>query len=310
MTVTMSNAKTVLIAAMLVTLFAGDGLAQVTTGRRRRPEAPAPTPNEGDKKKSDDSEKFEDRVVTFETEDGVTIEADWYPVKVKDGKKSPVAILIHMYPATRTSWEPLEPLLRKKLGIAVLAYDIRGTGGSVKPEDRDLQTKYQDRDKEHFANAWLDTKAAFEWLKKQDHIDTDRSIIIGASVGCSIAIEFASKESAIKGVACLSPGTNYMEIDSLSHIKDVGKAKVLLMSPDGEYSAIEELMEAGKGKAAIKGKKYLGGRENHGTKMFDAEYGDEVKQRLVRFAAGVLDIDHEKPEKDKPKKEEPAPPNM
>ena len=68
---------------------------------------------------------FSDRVVTFETSDGITIEADYYPVKVDPNTKTPVVILIHMYPTDRSSWKSFVPALRKA-GVAALAYDIRG----------------------------------------------------------------------------------------------------------------------------------------------------------------------------------------
>ena len=211
-------------------------------------------------------------------------------VKVKEGERTPVAVLIHMYPATRESWKPLVPVLRDKLGIAVLAYDIRGTGESLKPEDRNLAEGYQNRDEAHFAGAWMDAAGAQTWLATQSHIDPARTIFIGASVGCSIALQLAAQMPPVKGVACLSPGEKYMGIDSIAHMKMLKDmdTKVLLIAPEGEYAAVEKLLEASDGKA--KGQKYPGDREQHGTKMLDADYGPKVKDRLQRFARGVLDI--------------------
>lgn len=248
-----------------------------------------------------------DRVVTFETADGVTIEADWYPAKVEDDDKSPVAILIHMYPATRSSWKPMVPLLRDELGISVLAYDIRGTGGSTKPESLELKKKYEGPDPEHFAAATRDTTAAREWLAAQPDVDVNRMILIGASVGCSISLQYASGRSDVMGVACLSPGTNYMGIDSASHMKILKDttAKVLLIAPKGEYGAVESLIEAAEKSDNVKGRKYPGGRENHGTRMFDAKYGGEVKERLQKFARGVLGIKKDAGKKSKGEKKRP-----
>jgi len=234
---------------------------------------------------------FSDRKVTFPAMDGVEIVADWYPVKVEEGQRTPVAILIHMYPATRESWKPMVPILRNELGIAVLAYDIRGTGESIKPEDRKLAESYKNRDEAFFQNAWMDATGAQTWLSSLPYIDTERMIVIGASVGCSIALDFAARAPLnAKGVACLSPGEKYMGIDSLAHmrvLKDFD-VKVLLISPEAEYAAVQKLVEASGGKA--KGVKYPGGREYHGTGIFDAKYGKKVKARLKRFARVVLDI--------------------
>jgi len=242
---------------------------------------------------------FSDRVVTFETSDGITIEADYYPVKVEPNKKTPVAILIHMYPADRSSWKSLVPALRKT-GVAALAYDIRGKGGSNKPVDKKLKDGYDNRDPAHFKDAWKDVEAARTWLGKQENIDVGRTILIGASIGCSIALEQASLDSTIKGVVCLSPGENYMGVDSIAHIKKCSTVPILLLSPEGEFEALRNLVKASGGRA--KARKYPGGREHHGTGMLEAEYGKKVRGRILRFVRKHLDIESKK-KADKTKKQ-------
>src|SRR5438552_16003045 len=59
--------------------------------------------------------------VTFKTSDGVEIAADYYAPQSGEKGQAPVAVLIHMYPATRSSWQPLVPELLDR-GFAVLAY--------------------------------------------------------------------------------------------------------------------------------------------------------------------------------------------
>lgn len=229
------------------------------------------------------------QTVTFETSDGVKIEADYYPPIVKSGEKAPVAICIHMYPADRRSWEPLVPGLREgSPGFAVLAYDIRGHGGSTEPKEKNLKAMYDGRDPELFKNAWKDVEAARKWLEKQPGVDTSRIALIGASIGCSISLDYGGRDKDVKAIVCLSPGTNYFEVDSISHIKKCGGIPVLLISPEGEYSAIEELIAASGGKA--KGLKYPGGREWHGTKMFDENYQDHevVRKRIVSHVAQAV----------------------
>lgn len=275
------------ISAAMFAFTASTSLAQVQGGGMQPKSTPKPK-----KPAAEAKPKQSDRKVTFDATDGVKVVADWYPAKVEEGKKAPIAILIHMYPATRSSWKPMVPILRDRLGISVLAYDIRGTGESTEPADRELSKKYQAMDPAFFATAVNDAMGAHQWLSQQPNVDLDRLIVIGASVGCSISLQFASQGMDVKGVACLSPGTDYMGIDSVSHIKALKGTgtRVLLIAPEGEYAAVETLLEAtGDGKYA-KGKKYPGGRENHGTRMFDAKYGGKVKSRLKRFAAGVLDI--------------------
>ncbi len=232
---------------------------------------------------------FSDRVVTFPAQDGITIEADWYPVKVEEGKRTPVAILVHMYPADRKSWKPLVEDLRSA-GIAVLAYDIRGKGGSKGPEELKLPEAYEKRDSALFSNAWMDAAGAASWLGAQRNIATDRMAVVGASIGCSVAMNFGSSVGSPKAIVCLSPGTDYMGVPSKEHIQVCATYGIpmLLMSPEKEYKAVEELVEASGKKAT--GRKFDGGEEFHGTKMFEAPYGAKVKRAIVEFLCEKLEL--------------------
>ncbi|MCZ6681861.1 MAG: alpha/beta fold hydrolase [Planctomycetota bacterium] len=218
--------------------------------------------------------------VNFETSDGVKIVADYYPPRIVGRKKAPVAILVHMYPADRTSWEPLVPRLIDA-GFAVLAYDIRGTGDSVEPAAMKLPAKYKNRDKAHFNDAWRDAEAAKKWLGTQPGCDTSRVAMIGASIGCSISLSYGGRDDDVNAIVCLSPGTDYMGVDSIVDIKKCGKKAVLLLSPESEYDAVKSLVEASGG--AAKSRKYPGTGKQHGTRMFAASYENDVKTRIVEF---------------------------
>lgn len=236
------------------------------------------------------------QAVKFETGDRVTIAADYYAADVKKGDQAPVAILIHMYPADRSSWAPLVPGLRKA-GFAVLAYDIRGHGGSTEPADKKLREAYDQRDPKLFADAWKDVEAAKKWLAKQPGCDVARVALVGASIGCSISLDYAGRDEAVKAVVCLSPGTKYMGVDSIAHIKKCAKTPILLISPEGEYAAVEELLTASGGKA--KGEKYTGGEERHATRMFDAPYGKQVMGRILEFVKYPMDTEDAKAERER-----------
>ncbi len=242
---------------------------------------------------------FSDRVVTFKALDNVVIEADYYPIKVKEGKSTPIAILIHMYPADRSSWKPLVPALRKS-GVAVLAYDIRGNGGSTKPVDRKLAEGYANRDPAHFKSAWMDVEGAKVWLTKQKNIDTTRCILVGASIGCSIAIDSACKTQNVAGAICLSPGTNYFGLDSIAQIKTCWNTPFLFIAPEGEFEPVTQLVEASGGKA--KSRSYPGGNENHGTNLLKADFGAKVTKRIMKFVRKNLGIKKKKGDKKKSSK--------
>lgn len=242
--------------------------------------------------------KNQPQVVTFETSDKVQIAADYYAPEIKSDQKAPVAILIHMYPADKSSWKPLVPELRKA-GLAVLTYDIRGHGGSTQPAEKKLKAAYDDRDPKLFAEAWRDVEAAKKWLAQQPGCDVTRLALVGASIGCSISIDYAGRDEAVKAVVCLSPGTKYMNVDSVAQIKKCQSTAILLLSPEGEYKAVEELLTAAYPQA--QGKKYPGGQERHGTKMFDAPYGKEVITHIVDFVKKSMEA-KTKPESTKAKK--------
>jgi pimeloyl-ACP methyl ester carboxylesterase len=218
-------------------------------------------------------------IARFETSDGVRIEGDYVPPPVA-GRKGPVAILIHMYPADRKSWEPIRADLLRA-GFGVLAYDIRGRGGSTEPAEKNLRRKYEAREEAHFREAWRDVEAAKKWLGTQPTADTARIVLVGASIGCSIALDYGGRDESVKGIVCLSPGTNYFGVDSVAHIRACGKRPILLMAPEAEYEAVEALIKASGGSA--KGEKQPGGREYHGTNMFRAAYGARVKASIVAF---------------------------
>jgi pimeloyl-ACP methyl ester carboxylesterase len=240
------------------------------------------------------------KTVTFETADGVTIEADYLAPQVKGDEKAPVVILIHMYPADRKSWFPFAYSLQTgNPKFAVLAYDIRGHGGSTEPREKNLKAMYDRRDPSLFRDAWKDVDAAKRWLARQQGCDVTRIALVGASIGCSIALDYAGRDRNVKAVVCLSPGTDYFGVDSISHIKKCDRALMLLVAPEAEYSPVEELIAASRGKAV--GIKCPGGREWHGTLMLDEKYEKHasIKQEILKILRFFVDRDAIKPSKSK-----------
>lgn len=239
--------------------------------------------------------------VSFKTSDGVEIVASYYAPDLAGDKdaKHPVAILVHMYPADRQSWKPLAPHL-VRAGFAVLAYDIRGTGESVRPKDKKLTEQYERQDPRLFADAWKDAEAAAKWLAGQKNVDADRLVMIGASIGCSISIEYCSRSDKVRGVVCLSPGLDYFGVDTVSHIKQCGKRPILLCAPEAEKQAPEKLARLGQNVTVdIR----PGTRARHGTNMFKAEYADDLLKKItdhaVKAVATIADKPAEKPSSDK-----------
>lgn len=210
----------------------------------------------------------------FATSDGVTIVGDFYPAGGEAG--APLAILLHMYRSNREAWKPLVGPLHDA-GFAVLAIDLRGHGESVHPEGMHLAERVKQRDPGLFNAMHLDAEAAAEWGRKQAGVDPEKLVLVGASVGCSVALDTASRDARVDGVVCLSPGTNYLGVDSVEDIKATRSVPILLLSEEKERAAVDELAKL----AANAQGEVVGTGEHHGTNMLGNVAG--LEQKIVEF---------------------------
>ena len=205
--------------------------------------------------------------VSFQTADGVTIVADYYPPVPQAGLKAPIVILLHMYPADRTSWADFAKQL-SGVGIAALAIDMRGHGKSTEPAEMHLAERRQQRDPRLYGAMHQDVAAAYQWLAQQPNLDLARFAVVGASVGCSVALDYARRDRSVDAVVCLSPGTNYMGVDSIAHMRGYSNRPILLMASQEERAACEALAKLSD-KATVKICPMNGRdqRQMHGTNL-------------------------------------------
>ncbi len=201
--------------------------------------------------------------VTYKTSDGVQIVADYYAPKAQGDRKAPVVILLHQYPSTRDSWAPLVPLFHDA-GYALLAPDLRGHGKSIEPKTMQLEQGKSRRDPQHYRAAYKDVLGAYEWLRGRKEVDLSRLALIGASIGSSIALDYAVRDRSVDVVVCLSPGPNYFGVDSLRDAENYGKRPLLLISPRNERDRSEALARQNRNATV----KIIQNTELHGTFMF------------------------------------------
>lgn len=206
--------RTLVSAALvgaLVALFAGGAAAQDPPLPPGLP--PGFPPPRADKPKADEPAPKD---VTIATDDGMQIAATFLAAKEPGGAG---VVLLHMFGSDRAAWGPvLKPLAAR--GISVLAIDLRGHGGSAKQGKADLAPRVQKRDPKLFAEMHRDAFAAVQWLAKEGKCDPKRIALVGASVGCSVAIDTARRHPAdVAAVLCMSPGANYLGLDTLAHLK-------------------------------------------------------------------------------------------
>ena len=219
----------------------------------------------------------------FTTADGVHIVGDFYPAQGEG--EAPLALLLHMYRSDRSAWKPLVGPLHDA-GFAVLAIDMRGHGESTEPKDMHLEQRVKQRDPGIFNAMHLDAAAAVDWAHKQPGVDPDKLVVVGASVGCSVALDFTARNENVDGVVCLSPGTHYLGVDSTEDIKETRKVPILLLSEEKERAAVDELAglaENAKGEV-------VGPGGNHGTNMFGKV--DGIEQKIVDFLKSAVGGGH------------------
>ncbi len=209
------------------------------------------------------------RVVYLRTGDGLTLEADWY--KGKEGM--PGIVGLHMYPADRTSWKLLAE--KRPEGYHFLAVDFRGYGGSRVQKEVDLGLRVKERDPLLFQAMWQDAMAGVKFLREVADCPAGRIGLVGASVGCSIAIDTTLRDGKVAGVCTLTPGKNYLGVPTMNHINSWGDTPLLLLSSEEEADGgARPIAEALKGKPGVD-LRIVPGEKIHGTFMFGKVEGIE-----------------------------------
>jgi pimeloyl-ACP methyl ester carboxylesterase len=134
--------------------------------------------------------------------DGVKIAYDFFDVSSPKGW----LILTHMMPATKNSWRDFAEEMRG-FGYASVAIDLRGHGQSDGGPNGYLKFS----DAEHQAGI-KDLEAAWEFLKSRG-ASAEKTVVVGASIGANLSLQFAGLHPDLSGVIALSAG-NYRGLDS------------------------------------------------------------------------------------------------
>ncbi len=237
--------------------------------------------------------------VQLTTADGVTIHG-WYmaagdhahehgekPPEREHYAATPAVVMLHMFRSDKSSWQSLMEHCRLA-GVATLAIDMRGHGQSkLDAEGKDLTKLVQQRDEELFQAMWQDAQAAVDFLTERGH-ELPHIGLIGASVGCSVAIDCARRNPGLRTVAVLTPGRNYLGLPSMEHLKQWGDRDLLLVSSEDEQGKGAGPMRTAllKQSAARVETWLLPDSSIHGTQMFGPVRG--IEQRLMYWFLGRL----------------------
>jgi len=175
------------------------------------------------------------------------------------------AILLHMMPATKESWGPTMEALAK-LGYSSIAIDQRGHGQS---------TMNGKLDHESFSDSAQQAKihdviAANTYLLSQGFTQ-ENIVLIGASIGANLAIQFQGMAPEISISIALSPGMNYRGVMADKAMEQVsGKQHVVLAASSEDsysYESVKQLHDLNEEQTTLLLQSDLG----HGTTMLERD---------------------------------------
>ncbi len=154
------------------------------------------------------------------TADGVHLAATYYRPAATN---APGVVLLHMLGRKRGDWDAFARQLQE-LGYGVLAIDLRGHGES--------------EGKREWNKMIMDAAIATSFIRSRPEIDPDRIVLMGASIGANIAINYAAQDERVVGAALLSPGLDYHGVKTADAVKQYGSRPLFIAaSSEDEYAA-------------------------------------------------------------------------
>jgi pimeloyl-ACP methyl ester carboxylesterase len=189
------------------------------------------------------------------------------------------AILIHMRPATKESWDEFAGELFNK-NIASLAIDLRGHGESDNGPDGYLND-------ENCNIKINDLKSAVEFLRSEG-AEPEKIVFIGASIGANLSLKFLSEDKDFKIAVLLSPGLNYREVSGEEAAEKISsEQRILFISSRDDDRVFGNELEAQKlfDSVPLDAEKEIVVYEKggHGTQILKTEELPEIKETIINF---------------------------
>lgn len=199
--------------------------------------------------------------IELKTEDNVRIIGDYYSAATTSSRG---LLLIHMMPATRTSWAEFANKMQAA-GWDVLAIDLRGHG-----ESDGGPNGYQNfSDAEHRASHF-DVEAGVAFLQSKGIA----SIALGgASIGANLAIQYLALHPDAKAAFLLSPGLDYRGVLTENAVASLrpGQAVYYVASEDDPASASATQKLFNVTPVGVEKQLTIFKTAGHGTTMFERE---------------------------------------
>jgi pimeloyl-ACP methyl ester carboxylesterase len=234
--------KLILVSSLILTACGATPPADAPSGSA--PSAASPAAKEGP------------RVVTFVSDDGVTLSGTLY------GSGASAVIFSHMFPTDQTSWTPIAQDLAGR-GYLVLTYDFRGYGTSQGPKD--------------VSKIDHDLRAAVAFVRAQG---AAKLVLVGASMGGMATAKVAAVEKPAAVIIMSAPQSFMGLAVSDDEVKAIAAPKLFIGSEqDGATSTTLHMADV----ASEPKDKHVYPGSGHGTYIFDSEYGADLTQRIIQF---------------------------
>lgn len=135
--------------------------------------------------------------VSFKSEDGWTIYGTLVVPNERAAGRVPGIVLLHSGAGDRHGFHGLQSLFAGA-GIVVLNIDWRGRGKSRG------KGRFFDLSKDERENAFLDARAAINYLAAQETVDSNRIAVLGSYLGARMAVTAALGDSRVRALVMLS----------------------------------------------------------------------------------------------------------
>jgi len=138
------------------------------------------------------------------------------------------------------------------------------------------------KDASLFNSMHLDVEGGYQWLANRKEVDLSRVALVGASVGCSVALDYAQRDKSVDVIALLSPGKNYLGIDSIAHMNHYGPRALMMLTSEGERSrGFDELLSIAKSTGVFVESDIFDQEKIHGTHMYGKV--NNIDKRIAKY---------------------------
>lgn len=214
--------------------------------------------------------------VRFKTKDNKEIAGLYFAAENRKG----CVIYLHMMPSGKESWIKLAEEL-SDMGYCGVAIDLRGHGDSEGGPDG--YKEFSDADHEATIN---DVGTADEFLKEK-RVKTGKRVIIGASIGANLAIQYISSHPEYDTGIFLSPGVNYHGINTIPAAQKMPAGdRLLFVSSEDDIAnpgQVANIIHALPTKLQMKSGKIIYKSAGHGTDMFKTGESPNLINSIAEF---------------------------